>query len=56
MLTDARDSIRAVNARGAVLQDFNAVDRGARDGIEIDKGLRAIAGSDRIGRDTPPVD
>ena len=52
----AGDGICAVSGRSAVLQDFNALDRRARDGIEIDKSLGAISGSERIGGDTPPID
>jgi hypothetical protein len=50
------DGICAVSGRCAVLQDFNAVDRCARDGIEIDKSLGAISGSERIRSDAPPID
>ena len=39
----AGDGICAINGRSAVFQDFNAVDRCARNGIEIDKSYGAIS-------------
>ena len=36
----ARDGVRAVSARGAVFQNFNALNRGLRNRVEIDKSLR----------------
>ena len=53
----ARDGVRAVNGRGTVFQNFNALDRRLRNGVEIDKSLRRVVScSDRIGRDAAAID
>ncbi|MNV27973.1 hypothetical protein D3C71_1191440 [compost metagenome] len=37
------DGVRAVNGRGAVLQDFNALDCSGRNGVEVDRAAQAGA-------------
>ena len=50
----ARDRLRAVDRRGAVLEDVDAVDRRDRDRVHA--GQHFLEAGDAVGRDAPAVD
>jgi hypothetical protein len=51
---DAGDRVRAVDRRGAVLQDLDPLDRARRNGVQVDEGvlqvLREAVAGDATGR------
>ena len=51
----AGNGVRAVDGRGAVLQDFDALHRFQRDHVQVGEHLLSVVGQ-AVGRDAPAVD